>query len=287
MQTLTDNATPILIDYRELREQLPNAKDDDLATEFNTGRMVALVEDASGCGYDERRLPMAYDETKDAWSICRTEARRGRYLFRQTDVDELASRHPEWLPQPVLPVPCHEPELQPLAQALPVVLELEQNRIWLEAELAKASEELARQKREVEEARALVAETVKLRQYQAWSEKAVAAMSEAMEAQKSRIDELETELAKAQETACIGDGVVKLACDLKRKGLHRDTIAAKLYECPYKPSYGVIRCLVSTPSELKGDVKFPAEGNDAVSNRRTGSGKTMVKNGREKLDRPC
>ena len=283
MQTQTGNGIGGLIDYRELREQLPNAEDDALATEFNTGRIVALVEDAGI--YEERRLPMAYDAEQDAWRIDRAEARQGRFLFRQGEVDELATRHPEWLPRPRQ---TQAQAMQRLVQTVPAVVALEQERRRLEAELALAVDELAKQRREVEGARALVAETVKLRQYQAWSEDAIAAMNEAMEAQKSRIDELEAMLAEAKASACIGEGLPRIACDLRRSGVDFETATAELYRCKYKPSYAVAFSLAADSERLEATFDATADRN-TLNARRGSLGQKATKraaeaSGRQEVD---
>lgn len=289
MQTLTDNATPSLIDYRELREQLPNAQDDALATEFNTGRISALVEDASGGGYDERRLPMAYDEAKDAWIIDRAEARQRRFLFRQREVDELASRHPEWRPQTVVPEPYYAPELQPLAQTLPIVLELEQERSRLAEALAEAGARLAQLKAEADRARTLEAEAAGLRRYQAWSKEAINSMEEAMDKQKALLDwqegyiaELEAELAKAKASACIGEGLPRMACDFLRAGNDRDVAAFKLHECIYKPSLSVCFSLTADSAALNATLD-PKADEQTINKRRGSNGQKAVARGAKKL----
>ncbi len=286
MQTAQD-ATTGLIDFRELMELLPNVNEDALASEFITGRIPALVR--NNCGtLDEYELPMSYDAARDAWSIDRAVARERRFLFNLADVKALADRHPEWLASPE---PAYDPELRSLAQALPIVLELETERNKLKDKLRHSSEVIKDQQTKLVRLRHTVAEYAVLEKQNAERRQTVETLRSIMKTQDAtiaeqgrRIAELEAELAKAQSMACIGDGLLRTACNFRRDGLDRDIMATKLYDCQYKPSYGVVRCLVSTPSELAGDVKFPAEGNDAVSNRRTASGKTMVSRGKEKLN---
>lgn len=286
MQTAQD-ATTGLIDFRELVELLPNVNEDVLASEFITGRIPALVRNSCGT-LDEYELPMAYDAERDAWSIDRAGAREGRFLFRLADVRALAGRHPEWLASPE---PDYDPELRPLAQTLPIVLELETERNKLKDALKHSFEVINSQLTELAKLRHIETEYAVLEKQDAVRRQTVETLRSIMGTQDAaiaeqgrRIAELEAELAKAQSVACIGDGLLRTACDFRRENMDRDIMAAKLYDCRYKPSYGVVRCLVSTPSELAGDVKFPTEGNDAVSNRRTASGKTMVSRGKEKLN---
>lgn len=294
-----------LIDYRELIELLPNADEDALASEFITGRVTALTRNAGG-GLDARDMPMVYDADRDAWSIDRAGAREGRYLFRLADVKALAGRHPKWTP---LPEPYVDPDRLPewvwrqnsdfhtvSAERDRLALyagQLEEDLQTALATVERLKTELAGATAKAEQAPVLKAENERLRQECDWYRnrqkglcKAGAEQEAELEEQRRRVAELQAELATAKATPCIGDGLLRIACDFRREGMDRDIMATKLYDCQYKPSYGVVRCLVSTPSELAGDVKFPAEGNDAVSNRRTASGKTMVNNGKEKLNRP-
>ena len=296
MQT-TQDATSLL-DFRELLEHLPHADENALASEFITGRVPAFVRNSYGT-LDEYELPMAYDAERDAWRIDRAGAREGRFLFRRCDVDAIASRHPEWLPTPepycnsdanplAQALTCCDPDVQPIVQSLPIVMELEMERNRLKDSLKHAFEVIDSQRAKVAKMRSLEAENAALKQREEQGRQTVEAQRKVLDIQEAtlaelgrRITELEAELSKAQSVACIGDGLPRIACDCLRQGLSREEAAAKLHECQYMPSYSVVRCLLATKSMLDEELSYRAPDRDGVNNRRTSAGKLMVTRGKE------
>lgn len=290
-----------LIDFRELLELLPNAKEDELASEFITGRVPALVRNRYGT-LDEYALPMAYDAKRDAWRIDRAGAREGRFLFRLSDVKALAGRHPKWTP---LPEPYFDPDRLPEwvwrqnSEFHTLSTERDELALYarqLEEELQTAfatveglRADLAGTTARAEQATVLKTENERLKQDCEWlrtRQKALCQVGAGQEAelkeQRRRIAELQAELATAKAIPCIGDGFRRLVCDMRRQRIPDGEAARRLAsESAHNVSDAGLFYLYGNDEDVRGALTR----REQEASYRSGIGR-RIRNGANRRDTP-